>query len=260
VPHHPHTFVDADQFSSLTYAIEVTISAPTEALPAHAHRCGQLVMVLSGGVTCDVEGHLLLAAPGAAIWIPPGHLHSARFETASSVCVLFVKDGMAGLPTEACLLVPGQLLGEMIKELAKRPAEYPPNGAQSRLVGVTLDLLRAAPTEQWTVPVPQDRPLRVLLDAMLASPRERGTAAEWAERLAMSERTFTRRVMKETGMPFGRWRQQLHLMLAMQWLRQGASVQRVADDLGYESVTGFILMFRKALGKPPAQYVAYSRA
>lgn len=49
-------------------------------------------------------------------------------------------------------------------------------------------------------------------------------------------------------------------MLAVQWLRQGASVQRVADDLGYESVTGFILMFRKVLGKPPAQYVAYQRA
>jgi len=33
-------------------------------------------------------------------------------------------------------------------------------------------------------------------------------------------------------------------------------VQRVSADLGYESVTAFITMFKKALGKPPAKYLA----
>jgi len=30
----------------------------------------------------------------------------------------------------------------------------------------------------------------------------------------------------------------------------------VAGNLGYDSVTAFITMFKKALGKPPAQYFA----
>ena len=33
-------------------------------------------------------------------------------------------------------------------------------------------------------------------------------------------------------------------------------VQAVAFDLGYESASAFITMFKKALGQPPAQYLA----
>jgi len=63
-------------------------------------------------------------------------------------------------------------------------------------------------------------------------------------------------VVKETGLTFGRWRQQLHLIVAIRELASGASVQRVSADLGYESVTAFITMFKKALGRPPAKYLS----
>jgi len=35
----------------------------------------------------------------------------------------------------------------------------------------------------------------------------------------------------------------------------GASVQEVAFELGYESAGSFIIMFRKALGAPPARFM-----
>ncbi|WP_244121755.1 helix-turn-helix domain-containing protein [Burkholderia gladioli] len=57
-------------------------------------------------------------------------------------------------------------------------------------------------------------------------------------------------------MSFGRWRQQLHLMLAVQWLANGMSIQQVADELGYESASTFVTMFRRTLGAPPARYMA----
>ena len=58
----------------------------------------------------------------------------------------------------------------------------------------------------------------------------------------MSERTLARLVRQEVGMSFGRWRQRLHIILALQWLSEGLSVQRSADQLGYESVSAFITM------------------
>jgi AraC-like DNA-binding protein len=70
----------------------------------------------------------------------------------------------------------------------------------------------------------------------------------------VSERTLTRLIQRETGMTFGRWRQQLHIVVALGKLSAGARVQRVAEDLGYESVSAFITMFRKAMGKSPARY------
>jgi len=42
----------------------------------------------------------------------------------------------------------------------------------------------------------------------------------------------------------------------LQRLSSGASVQSVAYDLGYESASAFITMFKAALGKPPAKYIA----
>ena len=71
----------------------------------------------------------------------------------------------------------------------------------------------------------------------------------------MSRRSLARLVVRETGLSFGRWRQQLLLVMAIQMLSDGISVQQTAWDLGYESVTAFITMFKKALGASPAKYV-----
>ncbi len=60
-------------------------------------------------------------------------------------------------------------------------------------------------------------------------------------------------------MSFGRWRQQLHIRIALQRLDQGASVQTVALDLGYDGASAFVTMFRKAPGKPPARHLAERR-
>jgi AraC-like DNA-binding protein len=54
---------------------------------------------------------------------------------------------------------------------------------------------------------------------------------------------------------FDRWRQQLHTILALKWLSLEASVQSVAIDLGYESESSFVVMFRKALRTSPARYM-----
>jgi AraC-like DNA-binding protein len=45
-------------------------------------------------------------------------------------------------------------------------------------------------------------------------------------------------------------------MLALQWLANGATIQQVAIDLGYENAGSFVTMFRKALGTTPGRYKA----
>jgi hypothetical protein len=49
---------------------------------------------------------------------------------------------------------------------------------------------------------------------------------------------------------FGRWRQQFQIMLALDRLSEGDSIQTVAFALRYESSSAFATMFRKTLGKP----------
>lgn len=66
---------------------------------------------------------------------------------------------------------------------------------------------------------------------------------------AMSERNLARLIVKETGLSFRQWRQQLQLIMALQGLVKGDTVQKVAHTLGYDSTTAFITMFKKGTGQ-----------
>jgi AraC-like DNA-binding protein len=112
------------------------------------------------------------------------------------------------------------------------------------------------PVQQLHLPISTEPRLRRIAAALADDPSDRSTMAEWADRVAMSESSLARLVLSETGLTFGRWRQQLHLIVALRELSAGASVQQVSTALGYESVTAFITMFKKALGKPPAKYLS----
>jgi len=82
----------------------------------------------------------------------------------------------------------------------------------------------------------------------------RTTIEHWWHRVAMSGWSLARLVQRETGMSFGRWRQQLHLLVVLRQLSEGRAVQEVAGSLGNDSVTASITMFKKALGQPPGWY------
>src|SRR5262249_44050836 len=124
------------------------------------------------------------------------------------------------------------------------------------LTKVLLTELPRMPVQQLHLPISSEPRLRRIAAALAEDPADRITLAEWAGRVALSESSLARLVIKETGLTFGRWRQQLHLIVAIRELAAGASVQQVSADLGYESVTAFITMFKKALGKPPAKYLS----
>ncbi|WP_346770978.1 helix-turn-helix domain-containing protein [Burkholderia multivorans] len=126
-------------------------------------------------------------------------------------------------------------------------------------MAVLLDQLAEAPVQQLHLPISQAPAIRRMLETLSADPSDRTTLSQWAARLAMSDRTLARLVVRETGLTFGRWRQQLHLIVALRQLADGTSVQQVAGLLGYDSVTAFITMFKKALGKSPTQYFASLR-
>jgi AraC-like DNA-binding protein len=115
------------------------------------------------------------------------------------------------------------------------------------------------PREQFNLPISGDPKIRLIADALTLDPSDRRTLGEWARHVAMSESSLARLMLRETGLSFGRWRQQLHLIVALRELASGTAVQNVASELGYESVNAFITMFKKALGSTPAQYFAARR-
>jgi AraC-like DNA-binding protein len=102
------------------------------------------------------------------------------------------------------------------------------------------------------IPLPSHAPLRSLCVAFLGEPGSTATAADWAARAGMSEKTFTRHFHREVRMTFGAWRRRVRVAEASRRLATGQRVTRVALDLGYESISAFTAMFRRATGMLPS--------
>lgn len=235
-------------------AVAVEITENEYGLPLHTHASGQLLLALRGNVVCMMPESLWMVPPQCAVWIPAGTAHCSRVSAGSSVCLLFVREEEGQLPPRSCTLSITPLVRELIRHVAALPQDYEPGSHTERLVQVLLTELSRMPVSNLRLPASADPRLRTVAESVLDSPAQRRTLADWAKLLGMSRRSLARLVTVETGMSFGQWSRQLYLLLAIHRLSEGASVQETAWALGYESVTAFITMFKKALGTSPAQY------
>lgn len=247
---------DPDRLGRPAVALHVDFSDYLAEVPQHQHRQGQLILALHGAVTCTAANGLWIVPPDCGIWIPGGVPHSNQVTSNARLSYLFVEPDAAALPQECCTLSVSPMLREMILRLADVQGSYTPDDHVGRLVRVLLDELALMPKEGLELPVSSHPKIAMIAAALTAEPGDRRTLAEWADYVAMSERSLKRLMVQETGLTFGRWRRQLHLVIALRELAGGATVQRVSSDLGYESVTAFIVMFKKALGTTPTRYFA----
>ncbi len=250
----PWPHLDVDDVRAPVLAVGVDVTGTRSEVPEHRHRKGQLVFALAGGVTCRVPSGLWMVPPHCGVWVPSGMEHSNIVTANARIFFVYIEPGAADLPDRCCTLSISPLLRELIVDLSDRVARDDARGAL--LTTLLLTELPRMPVQQLHLPISSEPRLQRIATALADDPADRSTLAEWGDRVALSESSLARLVIKETGLTFGRWRQQLHLIVALRELAAGASVQQISADLGYDSVTAFITMFKKALGKPPAKYLA----
>jgi AraC-like DNA-binding protein len=222
----------------------------------HRHGKAQLIFTLRGVINCEVEDAVWIVPPQCAVWIPAGLPHIV-FGSGEVECLsLFIKPPRSPvLPATCCTITVSSLLHHLLMRANAIPELYDVEGPDGRIVSVIIDELASAPVEDLRLPIPGHPRLKKLADMLIAAPADHASVAEWAARVALSERSLSRMLAKEVGMSFGRWRRQLHIVLALRHLSAGQTVQTVATDLGYESASSFVTMFRKMVGKPPSRYM-----
>lgn len=225
-------------------------------MPYHHHRQGQLILALHGAVTCTAADALWIVPPTCGVWIPGGVPHSNHPTPNARLAYLFVEPGTAAMPQDCCTLSISPMIREMILRLAEGPALSVADDHLDRLAQVLLDELVLMPESGLRLPTSVHPKIALVTELLAATPADRRSLRDWAQHVAMSERSFKRLMTQETGLSFGRWRRQLHLLVALRELASGASVQHVSGSLGYETPTAFIVMFKKAMGITPARYLA----
>jgi AraC-like DNA-binding protein len=232
-------------------------------IPSDCRRHGQLVGSFRGliSVATSKEQQWLVAST-AAVWIPPHHVHCIRSRGACSGYVVYVADyACETLSKEPCTFAASALLREAVRRAAAwddKRAERAETEAV-HLATVILDEIRALPRQPFGLPMPSDRRMLRITSALAKNPADNRRLQEWAARSGMSTRTMIRRFTTETGCSFTEWRQRARLMRALDLLAVNTPVTTVALDLGYESVSAFIAMFRRAFGVTPTRYFGEGR-
>jgi AraC-like DNA-binding protein len=224
--------------------------------PTHRHLRAQLVYASAGVMTVATAGGTWVVPPQQAVWMPAGVAHEVRAAGPLSLRSLYIHpDAARGLPETPCVVAVPPLLRALIGRASGFPVDYPPAGTEARLVAVILDELAALEPEPLHLPRPADGRLRAVGDALAANPADGRPLAAWARSAGASERTLARLFLRETGMTFGAWRERLRLLTAIARLAEGEAVTTIAFDLGYESPSAFIAMFRRTLGETPGRYL-----
>ncbi len=221
----------------------------------HSHGEAQLIFAASGLMRVTVEPGHWVVPPRRAVWVPAGIAHAITCIDAVAMRTIYVEPEAAPwLPHSCGVLPPSPLLGELVMAAMDLESGYPENGPAARLVAVLLDQLDVVPAMELHLPIPRERRLRRIVEALVDDPTDDRGLAAWAREVGASERTLARLFMAKTGMGFRAWRQQLRLHEALARLAAGEAVTSVALAVGYDSPSAFIAMFRRVMGVPPRRY------
>ncbi len=228
-------------------------------LHEHQHdEWDQLIYAQAGVMTVRTQRGTWVVPPLRAVWVPAGITHSIDMSGDVSMRTLYFRRRMArAMPRDCCVVEVSPLLRELILHVVAIGMLDRDRAQHARLLAVVLDQLRALPSVPVQLPLPRDRRALRVAQLLNDDPSDLRTLPSLAKQAGASARTVERLFQRETGLGFARWRQQLRLLQSLRLLAAGEPVISVALEVGYDSPSAFISMFRRALGTTPSRYYAH---
>jgi AraC-like DNA-binding protein/quercetin dioxygenase-like cupin family protein len=224
-------------------------------IPLHFHDRDQLVYASRGVMTVRTSDGTWVVPTYRAVWIPATVHHTITMSGTVAMRTLYLKPRLAkALPRDCCVVNVSPLLKELILHACAFASLRKTIPWQSHLIEVIIDQLETIQMVPLQLPNPTDpRALRIA-QALLTDPSESRSLRQLCKIAGAGKRTVERLFQEDVGVTFGKWRQQLRLMRAMQLLAEGKKVTHAALEGGYSTPSAFISMFRKTLGTTPAVY------
>ncbi|CAM3594608.1 HTH-type transcriptional repressor of iron proteins A [Vibrio aerogenes CECT 7868] len=223
----------------------------------HKHARGQLSGLRKGVFTLGTETGTWIVPAEHAIWMPPGVPHFGYSHGAVESWSCYVSGpACTDLPRQPCLVKITRLLREAVMRASDWQGETL-SERELRIAMVILDELCVAPVEPFGLTMPKDPRLIRVARALLRDPGNKQSLQQWADWSGISNRSLSRKFVAETGYTFTAWRQRARLIRALELLAEGRQVTVVAFELGYDSVSAFISVFRQVLGTTPTHYFSH---
>lgn len=226
---------------------------------SHAHPRSQLIYATSGVMNVVVDNQIWVVNPLQGLWIPGGMEHEVSFQKDVHLYSVFIDPSFAeGLPKTTFSFDISTFLKQLVFKIISFNTIDAVSISQRRIMDVFLDELALIQPSATFLPTTNHVRLSYVVALLLNDVASKYTIDYYAEISCMSSRTLSRLFIKELGMNFSDWRIRLKLLEAIKRLGEKQSVKEIAFDLGYETTSAFIFMFKKHLGKTPSHYILES--
>jgi AraC-like DNA-binding protein len=229
--------------------------SPKSPAPLHGNPdWHQLIYATRGAMTVYTSQGAWVVPPHRAVWIPAGYDYRVEMTGEVALRMLYVRRRhAANLQTCATVNVT-PLLRELIVRTNLIGALDDAVPVQKRLMGVIFDELQLLTTVPLQLPLPSDSRAARFAELVAAERNGRTPVARLLRQSGASRRTLERIFRVETAMSLGQWLRRQKLLLALRRLAAGEAVNAIALELGYNSPSAFIAMFRRELGHTPTRY------
>ena len=224
-------------------------------IKTHSHPWHQLTYAPRGVMTVRTPDGTWIVPPHRAVWVPARTRHSVLMSGAVTMRAVYLVPRLKPPLLDRCrVLDVSPLLRELIARIGELKWLDFRNPEQAHLGSVLLDELQVMKADAVNLPMPRDMRAKRIAALLQADPSQDRPLSELTRVAAASQRTIERLFKSETGLGFGKWRQQLRLGHSLRLLAADRSVTSVALDSGYDSVSAFIAAFRMTFGQTPGQY------
>lgn len=229
-----------------------------EADPSHHHVEGQLLFAVKGVMLVETESDRWVIPPQRALWLPPLQIHSYNLLSNTDLRAIYFSCSLIAECTnftksnQVHVITATQLVKELIAGLFSE--EY--NGSSQRKMALLLlEILSEAPPLAAELPMPHDERLFRAARELLVNHRWAASLSDLAFMAAMSERTFSRLFIKDTGFSFRTWKQRARICASLDLLANGIPIKQVAYQLGFSCPAAFTAAFRSVLGSTPRDFL-----
>ena len=224
-------------------------------IPWHFHDMDQLVYAYRGVMTVSTADGTWIVPTHRAVWIPAALSHAIAMSGVVAMRSLYFRRRMIKtMPRSCCVVSVPPLLRELIASASNFGALIRSDKTQRHIMLMIADQLQAIHVEPLRLPTPIDPRAKRVAELLELNPGERRAFGLLCKQVGASKRTVERLFIRDVGMTWGKWRQQLRLMHAMRYLAGGAKVTDAALQSGYSTPSAFVSMFRRTLGTTPKAF------
>ena len=183
-------------------------------IPFHQHERCQLVHAVSGVMTVATEQGVWVVPPNRAVWVPAHTQHEVVASGQLFLRSIYIKpEAVPPHMPHGCFVVSvSPLLQELILHAVSMPQHYRRNSPEERIIQVILDRIAVLEVSPLTLQIPKDPRLYGIFRMLSEDPADGRTLEEWGAAVGATGRNLERLFHAETGMSFGKWRQQLRIM------------------------------------------------